>query len=90
MRHAAHQLNVRHFVAQGFIGRQAVTLKIALKAFEKGLRAGDIITEAGQEKIASIADLNARMDAAREAGRKSLLLLIRRAGEPRFVALSLS
>jgi len=26
---------------------------------------------------------------AREAGRKSLLLLVRRAGEPRFVALSL-
>ena len=59
------------------------------EAFEKGLRAGDIITEAGQQKIASIADLNGRVDAAREAGRKSLLLLVRRAGDPRFVALTL-
>lgn len=59
------------------------------EAFEKGLRAGDIITEAGQQKVASIADLNDRVEAAREAGRKSLLLLVRRAGDPRFVALTL-
>ena len=59
------------------------------EAFEKGLRAGDIITEAGQQAVASIADLNGRVDAAKEAGRKSLLLLVRRAGDPRFVALTL-
>ncbi|MEP1768565.1 MAG: Do family serine endopeptidase [Sulfitobacter sp.] len=59
------------------------------EAFEKGLRAGDIITEAGQQKIATIADLDGRVEAAREAGRKSLLLLVRRAGDPRFVALTL-
>ncbi|MFK7764690.1 MAG: Do family serine endopeptidase [Roseobacter sp.] len=60
------------------------------EAFEKGLRAGDVITEAGQQKIASISDLEVRVDAARDAGRKSLLLLVRRAGDPRFVALSLA
>lgn len=59
------------------------------EAFEKGLRAGDIITEAGQQEIKTIDDLNARIDAAREAGRKSLLILVRRAGDPRFVALTL-
>lgn len=59
------------------------------EAFEKGLRAGDIITEAGQQKIASVDDLEDRIEAARDAGRKSLLLLVRRQGEPRFVALSL-
>lgn len=59
------------------------------EAFSKGLRAGDVITEAGQQKVASIDDLEARMEEAREAGRKSLLLLVRRGGEPRFVALSL-
>jgi serine protease Do len=59
------------------------------EAFEKGLRAGDIITEAGQQKITSIEDLNGRVDVARDAGRKSLLLLVRRAGDPRFVALTL-
>ncbi|MCX8952705.1 Do family serine endopeptidase [Ruegeria sp. NA] len=61
----------------------------ASEAYAKGLRAGDLITEAGQQKVETIADLEARMDQSREAGRKSLLLLVRRGGEPRFVALSL-
>jgi serine protease Do len=61
----------------------------AAEAFEKGLRAGDVITEAGQQKIAMAGELQAQVDAAKEAGRKSLLLLVRRAGEPRFVALTL-
>lgn len=61
----------------------------ASQAYEKGLRAGDIITEAGQQKVTSIDDLSKRLEQAREAGRKSILLLVRRAGEPRFVALSL-
>ncbi len=61
----------------------------ASEAFEKGLRSGDVITEAGQQKITSIADLEGRVQAAKDAGRKSLLLLVRRAGDPRFVALSL-
>lgn len=59
------------------------------KAYEKGLRAGDVITEAGQQKLTSVEDLNKQIDAARSAGRKSLLLLVRRSGDPRFVALAL-
>ncbi|TDK43240.1 DegQ family serine endoprotease [Antarcticimicrobium luteum] len=59
------------------------------EAFEKGLRAGDLITEAGQQKVASVADLEGRIAEAKDAGRKSLLLLIRRGGDPRFVALGL-
>jgi len=58
-------------------------------AHEKGLRAGDVITEAGQEKLSSISELEDRIEAANEAGRKSVLLLVRRGGEPRFVALSI-
>ena len=59
------------------------------EAYEKGLRAGDVITEAGQKKVASIADFDARIAEARNAGRKSILLLVRRAGEPRFMALNI-
>ncbi|QIZ82476.1 Do family serine endopeptidase [Thalassovita gelatinovora] len=58
------------------------------EAYEKGLRAGDLIAEAGQQKLTSVEDLEDRVGEARDAGRKSLLLLVRRAGEPRFVALS--
>jgi len=60
------------------------------EAFEKGLRTGDIITEAGQQKVTNISDLEARIEAAKDGGRKSLLLLVRRAGDPRFVALTLA
>lgn len=59
------------------------------EAFEKGMRAGDVITEAGRETVAEIADLEDRIAAAKEAGRKSILLLVRRSGDPRFVALTL-
>ncbi|MEM8631440.1 MAG: Do family serine endopeptidase [Pseudomonadota bacterium] len=59
------------------------------EAYEKGLRAGDVIAEAGQEKVSGVEDLEERIEDAREGGRKSLLLLVRRGGDPRFVALSL-
>lgn len=72
------------------LGLAVTEVDEASEAFEKGLRAGDVITEAGQQKISSISDLEVRVDAARDAGRKSLLLLVRRAGDPRFVALSLA
>lgn len=62
----------------------------ASEAFEKGLRLGDLITEAGQQQLSRVGDLQDRVDEAREGGRKSLLLLVRRGGEPRFVALSVS
>ncbi|MDK3016115.1 DegQ family serine endoprotease [Pseudodonghicola sp. IC7] len=74
---------------EGIEGLVVTDVDQASQAFEKGLRAGDLITEAGQQKVTSVADLNARVAEAKEAGRKSLLLLIRRGGDPRFVALSL-
>ena len=59
------------------------------EAFEKGVRAGDIITEAGQQRVETPGDLEDRIADAKEGGRKSLLLLVRRGGDPRFVALSI-
>ncbi|SDW30385.1 Do family serine endopeptidase [Roseicitreum antarcticum] len=60
------------------------------EAWQKGVRAGDIITEAGQQPVLSASDLTARVEEAREAGRRSILLLLRRAGDPRFVALTVA
>ncbi|MFQ1702553.1 Do family serine endopeptidase [Loktanella agnita] len=59
------------------------------EAASKGLVEGDVITEAGQQAISTVADLETRIADATEAGRKSILLLVRRGGDPRFVALSL-
>jgi serine protease Do len=72
--------------AQGLVVRDVVADS---EAFEKGLRAGDIIAEAGQQAVSTPAELEQRIEAARDAGRRSLLLLVRRNGEPRFVALAL-
>ncbi|MEM9796098.1 MAG: DegQ family serine endoprotease [Pseudomonadota bacterium] len=58
-------------------------------AYEKGLRAGDVIEEAGQVRVNTVSELETRIEEARDAGQKSFLLLIRRGGDPRFVALSL-
>lgn len=60
------------------------------EAASKGLVEGDLITEAGQQKVTSVADFEDRIAEARDGGRKSLLLLVRRGGDPRFVALSLA
>ena len=59
------------------------------EAASKGLLAGDVITEANQSGVTSVEDFQTRVEEARDAGRKSILMLIRRGGEPRFVALSL-
>jgi serine protease Do len=75
-------------IAEGISGLAVVAVDEASEAFEKGLRAGDVITEAGQQKIDSLSGLQARMQEAKDAGRKSLLLLIRRGSDPRFVALN--
>ncbi|MEM8569745.1 MAG: Do family serine endopeptidase [Pseudomonadota bacterium] len=59
-------------------------------AYSKGMREGDVITEVGQESVTSPQDMIRRIDAAEAAGRNSILLLVRRDGAPRFVALNLS
>ena len=59
-------------------------------AFEKGIRAGDIIVEAGRTKIADVNDISKIFEDAIEAGRKSILLLVLKGDNSRFVGLSLS
>ncbi len=72
----------------GTEGLAVMAVDPASEAYAKGLREGDIVTEAGQQVVESLDDFEARITEARDAGRKSLLLLVRRAGDPRFVALS--
>ncbi|MCF7697910.1 Do family serine endopeptidase [Loktanella sp. M215] len=61
----------------------------ASDAGAKGLAEGDLITDAGQEPVTTPEELQARIDNAAEAGQTSLLLLVRRDGNPRFLALAL-
>jgi serine protease Do len=76
--------------AQGVSGGLVIeALDAGSDAASKGLQVGDIITEVAQQPVRAVADFTDRVDAAQEAGQKSILLLIRRAGNPRFVALAL-
>ncbi len=59
-------------------------------AFDKGLRPGDIIIEVGQQVVDAPDDVLERIATARDAGRKSILLLITREDDKRFVAIPLS
>ncbi|MCY4302466.1 MAG: DegQ family serine endoprotease [Aestuariivita sp.] len=61
----------------------------ASEAYEKGLRSGDLIVEANQEEVNTIHSLEQRIDETRDSGRKSLLLLVYRNGDPRFLALNI-
>jgi serine protease Do len=77
-------------VPAGTEGLAVLEVDETSEAWTKGLRPGDVITEAGQRPVADIAGFEERVAEARDAGRRSLLLLIRRAGEPRFVALTVA
>ena len=72
----------------GSEGLVVMDVDAASEAAAKMLMRGDVIVEAGQRPVASLSDLTDRIDEAKEGGRKSILLLVRRGGDPRFVALS--
>jgi serine protease Do len=58
-------------------------------AAAKGVRAGDVIMEAAQEEVKSPGEITSKIDEAKKSGRKSILLLVERQGDLRFVALRL-
>jgi serine protease Do len=58
-------------------------------AAAKGVRPGDMIMEAAQEEVKSPGEVSSKIDEAKKSGRKSILLLVERQGDLRFVALRL-
>jgi serine protease Do len=59
-------------------------------AAERGLKAGDVIVEVQQGPVASPADVQKQVDAARKGDRKFVLMLIQREGGMQYVPLSLT
>ncbi len=58
-------------------------------AAERGIRPGDVIVEVNQEQVASPQEVAEKIKAVQESGRKSVLLLVERSGDLRFVAVRL-
>ena len=69
-------------------GVVVIDIDEASASFEKGIRIGDVISEVAQEKVNSPSDVEALLSAASDAGRKSILMLVQRGGQPRFVAVN--
>jgi serine protease Do len=59
-------------------------------ASQESLRPGDIIVEVGQEEVNSPPEVTAKVNQARQEDKKSVLLLVDRKGDLRFVALRLA
>ncbi len=59
-------------------------------AAEKGLQAGDVITRVNQDRVKAPADVVRAVNKAKEEHRKSILLLVERQGDQRFVAVDLA
>ena len=56
-------------------------------AADKGIRPGDIIVEVGQEEVTTPGQVAEKIKAVEKNDRKSVLLLLQRAGDLRFVAI---
>ncbi|MFZ4805811.1 MAG: Do family serine endopeptidase [Hyphomicrobiaceae bacterium] len=60
-------------------------------AAKKNVRAGDLIVEAAQEPVATVADVQKAVEKVRKAGRKAILLRVEDSkGDLRFIAVPLS
>ncbi|RJO68868.1 MAG: PDZ domain-containing protein, partial [Myxococcales bacterium] len=58
-------------------------------AAEKGIRPGDVIVEVSQQEVTKPADIAAKIQEAKKAGKKSVLMLVEGQGGMRFVAIRL-
>ena len=56
-------------------------------AYDNGLRQGDVITDVAQKPIGSVEEVEELVSSAKSEGRQSVLLLVRREGQPRFIVL---
>ncbi len=56
-------------------------------AGDRDLKPGDVIVEIAEQEVKSPGDIPKRVEEARKAGRKSVLLLVDRGGDLRFVAI---
>ena len=65
-------------------------LSVDSDAAEKGIRPGDVIAEVNQKPVTTADEIRAQVDAARTAGRKSVLLMVQSEAGSRFVAVRIT
>lgn len=75
-------------IAEDVIGVLVSDVEPGGAAAEKGVQPGDVIVEVGQEPVTTPAEVEARVAAAAELQKKSVLFLIQSKGDLRFVPLA--
>lgn len=83
------ELRDRFGLADDAAGVVVTDIDTAGPAADKGVRAGDVVVEVAQDSVKTTAQILAKIDEAKKAGRKSVLLLVDRQGDLRFVAVKL-
>ena len=83
------ELKEKYSLAEDSKGVVVVDVAKDSPADAKGVHPGDMIMEAAQEEVTSPGEISSKIDEAKKSGRKSILLLVERQGDLRFVALRL-
>lgn len=83
------ELRERFNIGSDIDGVAVTDVKPGSEAATKGLISGDVIVELNQKPVNDPKRIAALIDDARDTGRKSVLLLINRDGDIRFIALRL-
>ncbi len=81
------QLRERYNISDNAKGVVVTRVAENSVASEKGMRAGDVIVEINQSEIVNPSDVQNKVKEAQQAKRRSVLLLVDRQGDQRFVAL---
>ena len=82
-----NELRARYELGEAVNGVVIVEVRDGGPAGAESLRAGDVIVEVGQEEVNSPPEVTAKVNQAQQEDKKSVLLLIDRQGDLRFVAL---
>ncbi len=85
------KLRKKHKIGKKVAGVVIVEVDPSSVAAEKGIKAGDVIAEVGQEIVKNPEDVEKRVKELKKLGRKSaLLLVVNGKGDLRFVAVKIS
>jgi serine protease Do len=83
------ELRERFSLAEDAAGVVVIEVAPDSAASDRGMRPGDVIVEVAQEEVKTPGQITDKIADAKKAGRKSVLLLVDRQGDLRFVALKI-
>jgi serine protease Do len=81
------QLREQYAIAEEVEGVVVTEVDDTVDAADKGLREGDVIVEVAQDEVRSLEDVRRLVEDHRTNGKKTILLLVNRQGEQRFIPL---